>query len=152
MKSSVGLDVETLDQNYDTGDVNFTMHKIVFAYQQVGRSDEARMLFEDMEELGYGVYNAINSNPPAMEGLALHRVLNGDSAGALQALQSAKDSGWAMYYSVINDPAWAETIQAPEFQELLSEVKEEVDRQRSIVEAADAAHDFRAEVDALFAN
>jgi hypothetical protein len=36
--------------------------------------------------------------------------------------------------------------------ELLAEVREEVDRQRTIVEAADAEHDFRAEIKQLLAN
>jgi len=64
-------------------------------------------------------------------------------------------SGWSVYYGpgkyyeIINCPAWAETIKAPEFRALLSEMKEEVDRQRAIVEAADAEHDFRAEMEAL---
>ena len=67
-------------------------------------------------------------------------------------------SGWpanygpGKYYEIINDPAWAETMEAPEFQELLAGMKEEVDRQRAIVDAADAEHDFRAEMEQLLAN
>jgi hypothetical protein len=34
---------------------------------------------------------------------------------------------------------------------LLSDMKVEVDRQRAIVEAADAEHDFRAEIEQLLA-
>jgi hypothetical protein len=82
----------------------------------------------------------------------------GDTARAFEMLQSTMQSGRAKYYGpgkyyeIVNCPAWAETIKAPEFQELLAEVREEVDRQRTIVEAADAEHDFRAEIKQLLAN
>ena len=70
--------------------------------------------------------------------------------GALQALQKAFDLGWTDYYWLVNDPAWADTIRAPEIRELLG--RREVRgnrRQRAIVEAADAEHDFRAEIEQL---
>ena len=128
-----------------TDDVVFVMHLLAFAYQQVGRSDEADAILRQLTD-AFG-----------MENNALQHALLGDSAAAMQALRSAKGS-WSRYYgpgkyfTIINEPAWAETIQAPEFQKFLAEMKEEVDRQRAIVEAADAEHDFRAEIATLLGN
>jgi hypothetical protein len=84
--------------------------------------------------------------------------LLGNTEGALQILKTMTGSGWSKYYGpgkyyeIINDPAWADTIEAPEFQALLSEMKDEVDRQRAIVEAEDAKHNFRAEIEALLSD
>ena len=138
------IDVSSLPGTPD--DVVFVMHLLTFAYQQVGRSDDADALLQQLTDAF------------PMEGNALHHALMGDSAGALQALHSQTGARWARYYgpgkyySIINDPAWAETIKAPEFQKFLAEMKEEVDRQRAIVEAADAEHDFREEINQLLAN
>jgi TolB-like protein/Flp pilus assembly protein TadD len=121
-------------------DIAFVLHLLAFSYLQVGRSDDAKAILQQLtDQLG-------------LENNALHYALMGDSEGALQALRSTmgggpeKYYGPGKYYEIINEPAWAETIKAPEFQELLAEVKEEVDRQRVLVETADAEHDFRAEM------
>ena len=130
----------------DQADVVWVLHLLAFAWQQVGDSDAADTILQALaDEFG-------------MENNALHYALMGDTAGALQALRatmesgSAKNYGPGKYYEIINDPAWAETIKAPGFQELLAEVKEEVDHQRAIVEAVDAEHDFRDEVEQLLSN
>jgi hypothetical protein len=74
-----------------------------------------------------------------------------DQDGALRALERAVELGWIDYYGIIDRPEWADTIDTLAFQQLLAEVKQEIDRQRAIVEAADAEHDFRAEVEQLLA-
>lgn len=89
------------------------------------------------------------SNPPNLEALALARALVGDTDVALEYLRQAGDLGWANYYGVVNDPAWAETLELPEFQALLAEAKANIDEQRAIVATADAEHDFRAEFEQL---
>lgn len=127
----------------DPNDHIFVIHLLAFAWQQVGRSDDANALLRQLAD----AYD--------MENNALHLALTGDTAGALQALKSKMENGSAVYYGpgkyyeIINSPAWAETIKAPEFQEFLAGVKEEVDRQRAIVEAIDAEHDFRAEMEKI---
>jgi serine/threonine-protein kinase len=130
----------------DPADVAYVINLLAFAYQQVGQIDEANALLQQLSD-AFG-----------MENSALHHALMGDTAGALQTMRSTMKSGSASYYGpgkyyeIINDPAWAETIKAPGFQEFLAEMKEEVDRQRAIVEAIDAEDDFRAEVERLLAN
>ena len=153
MQSAIGFDVSALSRGLDTGDVIFIIHRVAFALQQIGKPGDALKLLQDLDnEIGLSSRRSGFSNPTGLEQIALHRVLMGDNAGALQTLQRAADLGWANYYDVINNPAWAEAIKAPEFQALLNGVKIEVDRQRAIVEAAVAQHDFRAEVEQLLAN
>ena len=130
----------------DQVDIVFVLHRLAFAYQQVGNIAAADGLLQALTgEFG-------------LENDALHHALAGDRIGAMQALRATTGSdsasyyGPGKYYEIINDPAWAETIKAPNFQKLLAEMKEEVDRQRAIVEAIDAEHDFRAEVEQLLLN
>ena len=125
------------------------MHDLAIAYERVGQSDNSQILL-------LSIYRAFEQElvlsaniPPGLEARALNLALQGDNVGAFQALQKAVDLGWTDYYWLINDPAWADTIQALEFRELLAGVKLEVGRQRTIVEAADAEHDFRAEIEQL---
>ena len=121
-------------------DIVFVFHVLAFSYQQVGRSDDAEVILQQLTDR-FGLENN-----------GLHYALMDDSEGALDALRStmrgvpAKIYGPGKYFEIINEPAWARTIEASEFQELLTEVKEDVDRQRMQVEAADAEHDFRAEI------
>jgi len=141
------IDISALRASPD--DIVFNMHLLAFAYQEVDRSDEADRILQALtDEFG-------------MENNALHHALMGDADGALQALQTSRSTTtgrWAKfygpgsYYEIVNEPAWAKTIKTPGFQKFLAEMKEDVDRQRAIVEAADAEHDFRAEFEALMAN
>ena len=64
---------------------------------------------------------------------------------AFEYLRKALELGWANFYGIVNDPARAETLEGPGFQAILAEARVNNDRQRAIVEAADAEHDFRAE-------
>jgi len=136
------IDISTF--RWDQADAVYVMHLLAFAYQQIDRNDEADSILQAL------------ADEFSLEHNALQYALTGDPAGALQAMRSTMEGREAMYYGpgkyyeIVNEPAWAETIKAPEFQALLGEVKEYVDQQRAIVEAADTKHDFRAEVAALF--
>jgi TolB-like protein/Flp pilus assembly protein TadD len=137
--------IDVMALRADPADTAYVLHLLAFAYQQVGRSDDANALLLQLTDV-FG-----------MENSALHQALTGDTAGALEVMRSTMENGIAeyygpgKYYEIINDPAWAGTIKTPEFQELLAGVKEEVDRQRAIVEAIDAKDDFRAEAAQLLA-
>ena len=130
----------------DPADIAYVMHLLAFALQEVGDIAAANNILQAL------------ANEFGLEDHALHQALLGNTEGALHILQTMTGSGWSTnygpgkYYEIINDPAWAETIAAPGFQELLGEMKVEVDRQRAIVEAADAEHDFRAEMEQLLAD
>jgi TolB-like protein len=143
------IDIATLAEGLNPGLVLFLIDRLAFAYQEVDRPGDAnRMLQALTDEFGMSS-ESIPKYPSGREDAALHFALQGDKQGALSALQQAAEIGWANYFDVTNDPAWAETIKAPEFQVLLDEVKAKIDEQRGIVEAADAEHDFRAEVERL---
>jgi tetratricopeptide (TPR) repeat protein len=151
----VGIDVfenafdsESLPIVYDMGiyqGLGFS-HVLAYAYQQVGRIDEADVLLnrlhEHLNELV--VERNINFGP-------LHHVraqnfgLRGDFDAAADALEAAIKAGWSRYIWVMNDPTWAETIADPRIARMLGEVKVELERQRALVEQADAEHNFRAE-------
>ena len=130
----------------DPADIVYVMHLLAFALQEVGDVAAADDILQALtDEFG-------------LENHALHQALLGNTDGALHILQTMTGSGWSInygpgkYYEIINDPAWAETIKAPDFQTILAEVKKEVDRQRVIVEQADADGDFRAEITRLLAD
>ena len=137
------IDIAAIQASPD--DIAFLMHLLAFAYQQVGQDDEAQEILQALSD-AYG-----------MESNALHQIMMGNTAGALQIMQPGHWNDWTSdygpgkYYEITNDPAWSEAIKTPEFQALLAEMKEDVDRQRSIVEAIDAEHDFRSEIGQLTA-
>jgi len=137
------IDIAAIQASPD--DIAFLIHLLAFAHQQVGEHDKAQALLLALSD-AFG-----------METNALHQIMVGNTAGALQIMQSGqwrdwtRDYGPGKYYEITNDPAWAEAIKTPEFQALLAEMKEDVDRQRSIVEAIDAEHDFRSEIEQLTA-
>ena len=75
--------------------------------------------------------------------------LRGDFDAAADALEAAIKAGWSRYIWVMNDPTWAEMIANPRIARMLDDVKVELERQRALVEQADAEHDFRAEFAAM---
>jgi hypothetical protein len=72
--------------------------------------------------------------------------LRGDFEAAADAFQAAIKAGWLRYIWVMNDPTWAEMIANPRIALMLDDVRIELERQRAVVEQADAEHDFRAEL------
>ncbi|MFC1702362.1 tetratricopeptide repeat protein, partial [Pseudomonadota bacterium] len=147
------VDVESLEGKHSLNtlvELNY-LHSLAFAYEQVGRDDSARDLLLKLQAV---------IEPMATSGklviaetfatLALNHAMLGNSDEALRAFEKAVELGWIDYYRVLNSPVWATTLASPDFQRLLNEVKVEVDRQRAIVEAADAEHDFRAEFEQLW--
>jgi hypothetical protein len=71
--------------------------------------------------------------------------LRGDFAAAADALEAAIEVGWLRYIWVMGNPMWTEMIAYPRIARMLEDVKVEVERQRAVVQQADAEHDFRAE-------
>jgi TolB-like protein/Flp pilus assembly protein TadD len=125
-------------------------HELAYAYQQLGRNDEADVLLTRVHEqldvlvverkMDFGLLHHL---------FAQNFGLRGDFDAAADAFQSAIKSGWLRYLWVVNDPTWAETIADPRIARMLDEVKVELERQRAVVEQADAEHDFRAEFAAM---
>lgn len=145
------IDLPLLDENWDAETVTLLAERLAFAYQRTGRDLEA----DEVLQFLVLTYGTDLDTPPATsatgpwisERRALADALAGDLPGAIDHLREALDLGWANYYLVVNDPVWSDTIKSPEFEELLAEAMTDVERQREIVVAADAEHDFRAEVE-----
>jgi len=143
------FDIESLSKLDDLGHLE-SLHFLAYAYQQVGRNDEANVLLTRLHEQlnAYVVERNMDSGP-------LHHLraqnfgLRGDFDAAADALEAAIKAGWLEYIWVMNDPTWAETIAYPRIARMLDDVKVELERQRAVVEQADAEHDFRAEFAAM---
>jgi tetratricopeptide (TPR) repeat protein len=127
-----------------------SLHFLAYAYQQLGRDDEANVLLTQLHEQlnAYVVERNMDYGP-------LHHVraqnfgLRGDFDAAADAMEAAIKAGWLRYIWVMSDPTWAKTIADPRIARMLEEVKVELERQRARVEQADAEHDFRAELAAM---
>jgi len=125
-------------------------HALAYAYQQVGRDDEANVLLTRLHErLNAYVIEDNYDFGPVHYLLAQNFGLRGDFDAAADALEAAIKVGWLRYIWVMNDPTWAQTIADPRIARMLDDVKVELERQRAVVEQADAEHDFRAEYAAM---
>jgi tetratricopeptide (TPR) repeat protein len=125
-------------------------HALAYAYQQVGRDDEANVLLTRLHErLNAYVIEDNYDFGPIHHLLAQNFGLRGDFDAAADALEAAIKVGWLRYIWVMNDPTWAQTIADPRIARMLDDVKVELERQRAVVEQADAEHDFRAEIEAM---
>ena len=144
-----GIDYSLLDRRWPTPLVVHLAQRLAFAYRVTGNNRGLEEAMQFLEEDRVNVQ--LPANPATLESLALTSALTGDTGAARAYLRQALELGWANYYGVVNDPAWAETIQAPEFQALLAEAKANNDSQSAIVQAADAEHDFRAEFEKMTA-
>jgi tetratricopeptide (TPR) repeat protein len=125
-------------------------HFLAYAYQQVGREDEANVLLTRLHErLNVLVVERNMDFGPLHNSLAQNFGLRGDFDAAADALEAAIKAGWSRYVWVMNDPAWAEMIAHPRIASMLADVKVDLERQRAVVEQADSEHDFRAEFAAM---
>ena len=125
-------------------------HVLAYAYQQVGRDDEAHVLLTRVhKKLNVLVVEQNLDFGPLHHLFAQNFGLRGDFDAAADAMEAAIKAGWLRYLWVMNDPAWAETIADPRIARMLDDVKVELERQRAVVEQADAEHDFRAEFAAM---
>jgi TolB-like protein/Flp pilus assembly protein TadD len=131
------------------GDSSF-LHLLAYAYQQVGRKDEATVLLTRLHEQlnAYVVEHNIDFGP-YHHLLAQNFGLRGDFDAAADSLEAAIKAGWLRYLWVMNDPTWAKTIADPRIARMLDDVKVELERQRAVVEQVDAEQDFRAEIAAM---
>lgn len=135
------IDVAIIQAGWD--DIVFVTHLLAYAWKKAGQQEKTDAILKALEdELG-------------LQDNALQQALTGNRSGALEILRSVEKNPWRKYYGpnkyyeISNDPAWSETVKYPEFQALLAQWKEEVERQHAIVEAMDAEQDFRAEFEAL---
>ena len=154
--------IEILESTFDVSFAEFARymedkdaiditHTLAHAYEEVGRLDDSRRLLLELAAIIDPVDAQPIRFPPMLEDIALNRAMLGNIEGALDALQQAADLGWSNYFWATSDPAWNAAFSTPGFQKLLAEVRADLDRQRAVVEAADAQQDLRAEIELMFA-
>jgi len=147
-----GFDLDSISELYDlypAGGLG-SLHLLAYAYQQVGRDDEANALLIRLHDrLNEFVVEREMDNGQLHHLRAQNFGLSGDLDAAADALEAAIEAGWLQYILVMNNPSWAKIIANPRIARMLDDVKVELERQRAVVEQADAEHDFRAELEAL---
>jgi len=142
------IDYNLLSDSHWWDDVIFEIARaMAFACRETGRDQE---LQDAMRYLGdYYGWMPDPTSPQRLQEQAEIRLLQGDVDAALDHLLKAADLGWANYFELANRPVWADAIKRPGYQALLRDAMTKIEQQREIVMAADAEHDFRAEVEAL---
>jgi len=147
-----GFDLDSiseLNDLYPAGGLA-SLHLLAYAYQQVGRDDEANALLIRLHDrLNVFVVERNMDNGQLHHLRAQNFGLSGDFDAAADALEAAIEAGWLQYILVMNNPSWAEIVAYPRIARMLDDVKVELERQRAVVEQADAEHDFRAEFAAM---
>jgi eukaryotic-like serine/threonine-protein kinase len=104
---------------------------LAWAYQQTGERGRADEILRPMAAMP--VWTTPNLPHEMIINLARLRVLQGDREGALLEMRNAVRKGWQDYYLLPNDPILHSLRGDPQFDQLLAEVKAEVDRQRARV-------------------
>jgi hypothetical protein len=126
------------------------MQTLAFAYERNGQTADAEQLLHALQGLLDELLESGLGMPKLFATNALNLALIGDAEGARQFFERAVAVGFRDYFEITGDPVWADTLQLPGFAELLDEMKQDIDRQRILVEQADAEDNFRAVVEQLF--
>lgn len=118
-------------------------HALAWAYQQVGRREDAREILTQFER-GLADYEARGLVPQSGElySAARNALLAGDKATALDRLQRAVEAGWRWYPIERHDPRWAPLHGHPRYEALMQRVLADVERQRIELERIEADSDF----------
>ncbi len=119
------------------------MQFLAYAHKQSGNDERAEEIIEHVAQALNRREQEDGYRSPESLGLIFqsHAVARNADA-ALDALETAIDSGWRDYYWVINDFRWAWLRDNPRFRNLMARVKADIDAQRAKVERIDAEQDF----------
>jgi len=151
LEAQLGKNGNNIATEDDVYDAIMRLYTLAYAYEKTGQPDNAQITRKRALALGdeIGKDRPFGKNPENLFVLAFGFAANGDVENASLTLKEAVASGWRGYYEKINDPFMRDAFSAPKYDAIFDDVKAEVDRQREIVEAADAEHDFRAEFEQL---
>ena len=134
-----------------TGTIDF-MQILAFAYQNVGRNEDAEALLREIEEdLDYLEQTREIASPDFLETRTLQHAMRGEMGAAAHTFERAVDTGWRDYYFIEHDPRWQDFLALPAAQSQLAFVRADLERQRELVRAADASDDFRDFVESILA-
>jgi TolB-like protein/Tfp pilus assembly protein PilF len=128
------------------------VHALAWSYIRTGTADAARPLLENVERQCIDLQHAGRLHESGMlHYCAENALLRDDVATALSRLELAVAAGWREYAIREHDPYWAALQGNVRYQQLMAEVKADVDRQRAQVEQLDAEENFVAKLDASLA-
>ena len=109
---------------------------LAWTHQQAGQSMRAAELLGLMDHHFLLLQAEGYLRSPRTMGLyALNALLSGDATTAVERLQQAVDAGWRDYYRTMHDPRWTPLRDDPRFVALMAAVKQDLDRQRTEIEA-----------------
>ncbi len=145
IESAVGPDIEDIEDLMDPHASAFTLQDLALCYQRTGRDNEAISLLEQASQILSPLIDT-GSSPPLITVAGRNRALLGDAPGAARLLQTAVDLGWSDYQTLSTDPAWESATDSGELVPVMAAVEQAWRKQRDMVIAQDAEHDFLAEV------
>ena len=135
------------DEGATTIGIDF-MQLLAYAYRSVGRDEDAKALLEKtQDEIEFLELARDAGSPGHLERKTLQHVMRDETAAAVRTFEQAVDTGWRNFYFIEHDPRWTEFFALPAVQSQLAFVRADLERQRKLVEAADAAEDFRATIE-----
>ncbi len=153
LEAALGLDDPTVNTITTSPESAQIMHYLAWAHRQLGNRDAANYVIERIRQSTLAIRSTgeFQNKPIILELVVLDEIAQGNLEQAAVSFEIAIDAGWREYYWAVNDPLWQEFISTPQFAPLMARVKKDVDRQRDIVLAADAAEDFKEKIERLMA-
>jgi len=120
---------------------------LVLGFQMTGKTDLADLLLDNVvPRIEASIMSEGWETAPILMNRAITRWLLGEREGAVESARQAIDAGWIDLYTSRHDPLLKDLLELRELQDDFARVELEIHRQRVMVEAADAAGDFRKEV------
>jgi hypothetical protein len=109
---------------------------LAWSYSVTGQEAKARPLLEEMDRWMAGMEASGRwRRSDHLYVYALNATLLEQQDVALERLRRAAEAGWRDYYIRHHDPRWDALKDNAEYQALMAEVKGDVDRQRTEIEA-----------------
>jgi tetratricopeptide (TPR) repeat protein len=134
-------------------DIEFdALQSLAWARLQVGATEEAAAGLKALDQRlrSQRAEGRLNRSDDLFA-FARNAVLMGDHERALELLEQATDAGWRRYLGMANDPRWDALRGESRFEAVMSAVRSKVADERARADAADAAEDFEALVNAALA-
>ena len=118
-----------------------------YAYTQLDQGAKADALWQQIEsfETTAALDNLTKHDQNTLEALGLHLFAQGRTNDAMIVLERLYAIGFRDYYYVRSDPVLRKYLDGPEANAWIARLKLDIDTMRERVEAANRAHDFKAE-------
>jgi TolB-like protein/Tfp pilus assembly protein PilF len=131
--------------------MDFT-HGLAVAYFRTGQDQTAKEVLNQIRKVMEAETAIGTSYPPVLQRLSQTYLLLEDFDKAVSTLRRALDLGWSDYIWIATDPTWDAVADRPDFQEILDEMRMNMERQRAHIESVHDEEAFRVEIQQLLAN